>query len=101
MSVIRAIRQLKLISKVLFTKKQTFLLKFQRRNVICSSDDESDHAEGGGENIVTTMREHTDELKTNINLCLNGYDHDNATNIDKRLVKGIANQHFSSDENNS
>ena len=41
-SVIKAIRQLKLISKVLLTNKQNFIMKFSRANVIDSSSSNSD-----------------------------------------------------------
>ena len=41
-SVIKAIRQLKLISKVLLTNKQNFMMKFNRANVIESTSSASD-----------------------------------------------------------
>ena len=41
-SVIKAIRQLKIISKVLLNNKQNFLMKFNRANVIDSTSSDSD-----------------------------------------------------------
>ena len=52
-TIIKAVRQLKLLTQVLLSKKQKFLMKFQRNNVIDSSS--SGTSDEGQMNIVDLM----------------------------------------------
>lgn len=52
-------------------------------------------------NLMINLSKNKDIIKKKADQCLDKYDHSKATNIDKRLVKGVIDPHFSSDEENS
>ena len=55
-SVIKAIRSLEAINKVLFTREQRLLLKFQSKDIIASSSDDSDIGASAARNIVYDLQ---------------------------------------------
>ena len=62
MSIIKAIRSLKLINKVLFTKEQRLLLKFQENDVIASTSEDSDMG-NHNHNIVYEMHNRSEKIR--------------------------------------
>ena len=63
-TIIKSIRQLKILTQILLSKQQKFLIKFQRNNVIDSSSSET--SDEGNTNIVSLMKSTNQKYKEGI-----------------------------------
>ncbi|CAI2387341.1 unnamed protein product [Moneuplotes crassus] len=99
-TIIKAVRQLKLLTAVLLTKKQKFLMKFQRNNVIDSSS--SGTSDEGRVNIVDLMEskneKHAEIVNKKINKVINSFTNQDMNEIDSRIISGIVKKRFSDSE---
>ena len=102
MSIIKAIRSLELINKVLFTKEQRLLLKFQNKDVIVSTSEDSDMS-NNAHNIIHEIHHKNEKVrnrfKENFESILDNYQTKSffqiflfcreLKNIDKKIIKGV------------
>ena len=99
-TIIKSIRKLRILTHLLLTKKQKFLIKFQRDNVIDSSS--SGTSDEGQLNIIDLMKSQNanhkqiinEKIKTNIS----SYKNKEIVGIDMRVIKGIITKRFSDDD---
>jgi hypothetical protein len=89
-TIIKAIRQLKILTQLLLTKKQKFLIKFQRNNVIDSSS--SGTSDEGQLNIIDLMKsnyqKHKEIVNRKIESNIQQFKTKELTEIDVRVIKG-------------
>lgn len=91
-SIIKAIRQVKLMNKVLMNKHQNLLLKFQQKHVIDSTT-ESSEFEGTNTNIISLIQ-HKNQTVSNfyvdkIKRTIEEYKSKDLKLTDKKILKGI------------
>lgn len=102
-TIIKAVRQLKLITAVLLNKRQKFLMKFQRNNVIDSSS--SGTSDEGQMNIIDLMesknQKHVEIVNKKIKKIISSYGDKDIQEIDKRVISGIVKKRFSDSENDN
>ncbi|CAI2359077.1 unnamed protein product [Moneuplotes crassus] len=96
-TIIKAVRQLKILTQVLFDKKQKFLMKFQRNNVIDSSS--SGTSDEGQMNIVDLMAsknsKHVEIVNKKIQKAVYSFDGKHLKDLDKRIIAGILKRRLS------
>ncbi|CAI2385568.1 unnamed protein product [Moneuplotes crassus] len=96
-TIIKAVRQLKLLTAVLLNKRQKFLMKFQRNNVIDSSS--SGTSDEGQMNIIDLMasknKKHVEIVNKKINKVIESFCDKPFQEIDKRVLSGIMKKRFS------
>lgn len=85
--MIKAIRQLKLISRVLLTRRQNFLMKFNRENVIDSAS-QSSVDEDSRVNFIESMRK-GNQIQREIDYHLGALVGKELNVIDTKIFKGI------------
>ena len=103
-TMIKAIRQLRILTQVLLTKKQKFLIKFQRNNVIDSSS--SGTSDEGQNNIVgippmpnplcnqfidlmkSKNEIHKSIIDSKIKKVVEGYKKKTLKDVDTRIISG-------------
>ncbi|CAI2359482.1 unnamed protein product [Moneuplotes crassus] len=100
-TIIKAVRQLKLLTAVLLNKRQKFLMKFQRNNVIDSSS--SGTSDEGQMNIIDLMasknKKHVEIVNKKINKVIESFCDKPFQEIDKRVISGIVKKRFSDSDN--
>ncbi|CAI2358867.1 unnamed protein product [Moneuplotes crassus] len=100
-TIIKAVRQLKILTHVLFDKKQKFLMKFQRNNVIDSSS--SGTSDEGQMNIVDLMasknEKHVKIVNKKIQKAIYSIQGRHLKELDKRIIAGIFKKRQSDSEN--
>ena len=100
-SLIKAIRQVKVMKGILLNRLQNTALKFQQKDVIESSS-ESSELEGGNINIISLVHHKNQAIKTfytnKINSLFDQYKSKDFKLIDKKILKGILKlSHFDDD----
>ena len=102
-SLIKTIRHLKIMTQLLFSKHQEFLIKFQRNNVIDSSS--SGTSDEGNTNIVKYFRSNVDYDKEKVENKLksnsNWYKQNQLTQMDLKIIRGVIKKRFSEDDDNN
>lgn len=98
MTIIKSVRQLRLLTLVLLTKSQKFMMKFQRNNVIDSSS--SGTSDEGQLNIVSLMEKlsnpkHSKIVNQKINKAIETFKTKDIRDIDRRIISGIVKKRFS------
>ena len=61
---LKTIRQLKLLTQVLLTRKQKLMLRFQKANVLDSETSSSDSDKGGGQQLLKQLQGGDPQEKT-------------------------------------
>jgi hypothetical protein len=93
-------RQLKVLTQLLLTKKQKFLIKFQRNNIIDSSS--SGTSDEGQLNIIDLMKskneKHKEMINKKINENIQSFKNKDLKEIDVRVINGIVKKRFSDDD---
>ncbi|CAI2387803.1 unnamed protein product [Moneuplotes crassus] len=97
-TIIKSVRQLKLLTLVLLTKSQKFMMKFQRNNVIDSSS--SGTSDEGQMNIISLMEksqniQHSKLVDKKINKAITRFKNKKLQEVDQRIVSGIVKKRFS------
>ena len=96
-SVIKTIRTFQQVIRILFTKEQRLLLKFQSKDIMRSTSEDSDDNQGYN-NIVHTMSSKHPVLKKRVNGkikdLLDKYKNRDFTEIDKKIIKGVVQKEF-------
>ena len=91
-SLIKAIRQVKVMKSILFNKWQNTLLKFQQKDVIESSAGSSEF-EGGNMSIVNLIKHQNKTVskyyRNKIDTLIEEYKSKEIKPIDKKILKGI------------
>ena len=99
-TIIKSIRKLRILTQLLLTKKQKFLIKFQRDNVIDSSS--SGTSDEGQLNIIDLMKSKNEDHKKIINekieKNITGFNAMEIKGINMRVIKGIFKKRFSDDD---
>ena len=89
-TIIKSIRRLKILTQLLLTKKQKFLMKFQRNDVIDSSS--TGTSDEGQLNIIELMKskniKHKEIVNRKINNNIASFDNMELKDIDLRIIKG-------------
>jgi len=89
-TIIKAVRQLKLLTTVLLNRQQKFMMKFQRNNVIDSSS--SGTSDEGQMNIVDLMvsknAKHLKIVNRKINKVIQNYKEIKLKEVDQRVISG-------------
>ena len=99
-SLIKTIRHQKILTRLLFSKYQELLIKFQRNNIIDSSS--SGTSDEGNANIVKfmTSKNNNDKEKAQdkIKNSIHWYRKSMISQVDLRIMKGVVKKRFSEDE---
>jgi len=99
-TIIKSIRKLRILTQLLLTKKQKFLIKFQRDNVIDSSS--SGTSDEGQLNIIDLMKSQNDThkqiIKEKIEKNISSFNNKDIKGINMRVIKGILKKRFSDDD---
>jgi len=99
-TIIKSIRKLRILTQLLLTKKQKFLIKFQRDNVIDSSS--SGTSDEGQLNIIDLMKsqnaKHKKIINEKIKNNISSFENKDIVGIDMRVIKGILKKRFSDDD---
>jgi len=99
-TIIKSIRKLRILTQLLLTKKQKFLIKFQRDNVIDSSS--SGTSDEGQLNIIDLMKSQNDEhkqiIKEKIEENISSFNNKDIKGINMRVINGILKKRFSDDD---
>ena len=99
-TIIKSIRKLRILTQLLLTKKQKFLIKFQRDNVIDSSS--SGTSDEGQLNIIDLMKsqnaKHKQIINEKIKTNISSFENKDIVGIDMRVIKGILKKRFSDDD---
>jgi len=89
-TIIKSIRRIKMLTQILLNKRQKFLLKFQRNEVIDSSSTGS--SDEGQINIIDLMKsknkKHQDMINDKINRNISSYKQKELKDTDIRIIKG-------------
>ena len=89
-TIIKSIRKIKMLTQILLNKRQKFLLKFQRNEVIDSSSTGS--SDEGQINIIDLMKsknkKHQDMINDKINRNISSYKQKELKDTDIRIIKG-------------
>ena len=98
--MIKTIRHQKILTRLLFSKYQELLIKFQRNNVIDSSS--SGTSDEGNANIVKfmTSKNSNDKEKAQdkIKNSIHWYRKSQISQVDLRIMKGVVMKRFNEDE---
>ena len=102
-SLIKTIRHLKIMTQLLFSKHQEFLIKFQRNNVIDSSS--SSTSDEGNTNIVkyfrSTVNYDKEKVENKLKSNSNWYKQNQLTQMDLKIIRGVIKKRFSEDDDNN
>ena len=99
-SLIKTIRHQKILTRLLFSKYQELLIKFQRNNVIDSSS--SGTSDEGNVNIVKYMtskdKSDKDKAHNKVKKSINWYRKNQINQVDLRIMKGVVMKRFNEGE---
>ena len=99
-TIIKSIRKLRILTQLLLTKKQKFLIKFQRDNVIDSSS--TGTTDEGQLNFIDLMKsqnaKHKKIVNEKIKNNISSFKNKEIAGIDMRVIKGILKKKFSDDD---
>ncbi|CAI2383865.1 unnamed protein product [Moneuplotes crassus] len=92
-SVIKSIRQLKVISRILLSRQHNFFMRFNQKNVINSSSDSSDEEFQLG--AKQTLVEGTEKMNNKIEKLVELYRRKEMNEIEKKILKGVIQENMS------
>lgn len=99
-TLIKSIRNLKILTQLLLKKRQKFLIKFQRNNIIDSSS--SGTSDEGQMNIVNLMKsknkKYTDIIDRKVKQVIDEFHSTSLKDTDLRVIKGVIKKRFSDEE---